>query len=185
MTLDTFTAQMGRLSGLRFRPADLTTHWEALKDLPDAVLEAAVTRAQRTRVEFPTPVEIRQDADQVKAHAQPVTPIEDRSARLDRPFTITVPGAGTVLSVQREWSYYCEDCSDSGWRWVWCGERCIGEGDDKREIANPWHDSRPCGRTFSHSPHEWVTPCPCIEWNPQLKRKREAQQKFADQAVKK
>jgi hypothetical protein len=48
MTLDFFNAQMDRLSGLRFPPVDMTTHWEALSDLPAEALEAAVTHAQRT-----------------------------------------------------------------------------------------------------------------------------------------
>lgn len=180
-----FIEQMKRLAGLKFAPADLSTHWEALSDVPPAVLEAAVTRAQKTRGEFPSPVELRQDADQVKAHAQPVASPEDRSTPLAQPFTITVPGAGTVLSVQREWNYYCEDCSDSGWRSVWCGDRFVGEDKARREIAKPWHESRQCERRRQHLPHEWVTPCSCVEWNPELKRKRDTQQKYAEQAAKK
>jgi len=180
-----FVDQMKRLAGLKFAPADLTTHWEALSDMPPVVLEAAITRAQKTRWEFPSPVELRQDADQVKAHALAVEPVEDRSVPLAQPFTITVPDVGTVISVQREWRYYCDECSDLGWRLVWCGDRFVGEGDAKREIAKPWHDSRPCDRRRQHLPHEWATLCACYDTNPALKRKRESQQKYSDQAAKK
>ena len=61
-----FREQMTRLMGLKFAPADLTTHWEALSDVPEPVLAAAVSRAQRSRVDFPTPIELRQDADAVR-----------------------------------------------------------------------------------------------------------------------
>lgn len=173
MTIETFNVQMDRLAGLRFRPADLTTHWEALHEIPDAVLEAAVTRAQRTRSEFPTPVELRQDADQVAHHAQPIAPPEDRSAPLAEPFTITVPEVGTIVSITREWNYYCDTCSDGGWDSVWCG-------DEKAPQRKPWHELRICDRRGKHDPHEWVRRCVCYDTNPALVRKRDAQQKYAE-----
>ena len=173
MTLDTFNVQMGRLAGLKFRPADLTTHWEALNDLPDVVLEAAVSRAQRTRAEFPTPVELRQDADQVKPNALPVEPVEDRSISLAQPFTITVPEAGTIVSVTREWKYYCDDCSDGGWFTVWCG-------DEKNPSHKPWYQLQRCERRAEHGSHKWMRRCVCYDMNPALVRKREAARKFTD-----
>ena len=172
MTFAAFEHQMGRLSGLRFRPAELQTHWEALKDIPDAVLEAAVTRAQRSRVEFPTPVELRQDADQVAFHAAPLEPAEDRSVPLTEPFTITVPEVGTVVSVTREWRYYCETCSDGGWESIWCGEITNGR--------KPWQALRHCDRSGAHAHHEWVRKCACYDTNQALVRKREAAQKYAE-----
>lgn len=172
MTRTLFDAQMGRLSGLRFVPADTETHWEALRQLPDVVLEAAVTRAQRTRVEFPTPVELRQDADQVAHHAQPVEPAEDRSKPLAQPFTITVPEVGTVVSVTREWRYYCDTCSDGGWDTVWCGE--------PGPTTKPWHQRVTCERRNVHSPHEWARRCVCYDTNPALVRRRAAAQKYAE-----
>ena len=172
LTIATFNAQMNRLVGLKFMPADLTTHWEALSDLPDAVLEAAVTRAQKTRADFPTPVELRQDADQVKAHAFIVEPAEDRVVALAQPFTITVPEVGTVVSVTREWRYYADRCSDTGWASWWCGTV-----EDRRA---PWMPISSCGRRGDHDAHEWVGQCACWESNPALVRKREAQRKYAE-----
>jgi hypothetical protein len=51
----TFKRQMQRLGGLKFAPSDLQTHWEALRDLSDPELVAAVDRAQRECDEFPSP----------------------------------------------------------------------------------------------------------------------------------
>lgn len=169
MTTEYFARQMDRLSGLRFRPADLTTHWEALNDLPDAVLSAAVSRAQRTRVEFPTPVELRQDAD--LEHAPVAAPAEDRSTPLDQPFTVVVPEVGTIVSVVREWKYYCGQCNDGGWESVWCGD----------SPAKPWQASCGCNRRGDHEAHEFVRPCACWDTNPALVRKREAQRQYAEQ----
>lgn len=171
MTADFFKQQMERLMGLRFAPADLGTHWEALSDLPELVLEAAVTRAQRTRADFPTPVELRQDADQV-------APIraddEPESRELDRPILLGSLPDGTEIHATRLWNYYCEACSDSGMQEFWCGSH-------RRQ---PWLDIRICplpkckklGDGYGHS---WVQPCLCISWNPELKRRREQDAKYA------
>ena len=85
MTRPWFDGQMARLGGLRFPPADLLTHWEALQDMPDGALEAAVTRSQKTRVDFPTPADLRQDAD--LAYRPAVDDVEDRAVELDEPVT--------------------------------------------------------------------------------------------------
>ena len=61
MTRDIFTAQMRRMNGLRFPPADLGTHWEGLSDLPIDVLTRAIERSIRTRSDFPTPAELRRE----------------------------------------------------------------------------------------------------------------------------
>lgn len=167
-----FREQMKRLMGLKFAPADITTHWEALRDVPIAVLTEAVTRAQKTRAEFPSPVELRQDCDAV-AHLVPRLPDEDRSVALDQPYTITVPGAGTVVSITREWHYYCDDCEDSGQVSVWCGPAV-------EHIRKPWQPFDACGQTKEHWPHEWVRRCHCYETNTALVRKREAQRQYAD-----
>lgn len=176
-----FRTQMSRLLGLKFAPADLTTHWEALSDVPVSVLEAAVTRAQKTRVDFPTPVELRTDADAVAHMVRASAPAEDRATALPEPFTIQVPQAGTVVSVTREWRYYCEQCSDSGWYSLWCGARAVAISEQAtREIAKPWQESRPCDRRGEHGAHEWVSRCACYDTNPALVRKREAAQKYAE-----
>lgn len=185
MTLDFFTAQMDRLSGLKFKPLNLVTHWEALQDVPDDVLEAAVTRAQKARDDFPTPLELRTDADAVAHYVAVLEPPEDRAVALEVPFTVTVPEVGTVVSIQREWKYYCEGCSDSGWESVWCGERTVPMKDaPPREIAKPWQVSIRCERRSEHGAHEWVRRCACWETNPALVRKRAAIQKYAASAGK-
>lgn len=173
MTLEFFNRQMARLTGLKFRPADLTTHWEALQDLPELVLEAAVTRAQRTRVEFPTPAELRQDADLATKATSLQEPAEYRATDLLEPFTVTVPGAGTILSVTRQWRYYDERCSDTGWASWWCGS-----DDDKQRP--PWVPVARCYRHGEHGSHEWVDRCACSDSNPALIRKRDAQRQYAE-----
>ena len=169
MTVDFFNRQMDRLAGLRFAPADMTTHWEALQSMPDTVLEAAVTRAQSTRVEFPTPVELRQDADQ-SAPMQPDVE-EDRGRDLETPITFTIPEIDKALHVTREWSYYCDTCSDSGWRNYFCG--------GIQDVHKPWVERRTCDRRHAHGPHEWIEPCVCVEWNPELKRRKARDAKYA------
>lgn len=178
MTWEFFETQMQRLRGLRFVPADMTTHWEALSELPESALEAAVSRAQRTRVDFPTPVELRQDADQ--AAPMQAEPEPDRSGALSEPRAIVVGNDASdvhlTLPVTRTWTYYCDVCGDSGWRGLWCG------GDPK---PKSWLEHRTCGRRDSrHLPHEWVEPCPCAEWNPAIKRRKEAEGKYAAKAGK-
>ena len=183
MTRHWFDQQMARLSGLRFAPAETDTHWEALQDVPGSVLEVAVGRAAKTRSEFPTPVELRQDADQVAHFARPVEPAEDRSTPLEQPFTITVPEVGKVVSITREWSYYCETCSDAGWESMWCGYPAVTlKNGEIRTLAKPWQAQRICDRRGPHMPHEWVQKCACSDTNPALVRKRDAMQKFAEVA---
>lgn len=58
-----FTAQMGRMADLRNPPSSLHMHWEGLQTIPVADLDRAVTKAIQTRSWFPSPVELRQDAD--------------------------------------------------------------------------------------------------------------------------
>lgn len=176
MTRHFFDEQMARMSGLRFMPTDLTTHWEALSDLPSAVLDAAVGRAQKTRSEFPTPVELRQDADQ----AAPRTAVAeiDRGTDLPAPIEYSIPHVQDALKITREWNYYCERCNDGGWESFFCG----AQGDPLR---TPWWEYRTCDRRGQHAGHEWVTPCGCLEWNPEIKRRKDLQAKYAVALVKK
>ena len=44
-----FREQMRRMMGLRFAPVDLTTHWEALRQMPDAVLGSFTAAAHSSR----------------------------------------------------------------------------------------------------------------------------------------
>lgn len=172
---------MDRLTGLRFAPADMTTHWEALNQLPDAVLEAAVTRAGRTRVEFPTPIELRQDADQSVTMPTAIDPDPSRGIELAEPKSIHVSNAvndlAFTLPVTREWKYYCETCSDSGWQSMFCG--AVND-----PLKKPWWEHRSCGRRGEHGSHEWVMDCPCREWNPAIKRRKERDGKYAEKPGK-
>ena len=92
---------------------------------------------------------------------------------LAEPFAITVPGAGKIIPVTREWKYYCERCSDSGWASWWCGP------EDHRE-RRPWWSVARCERRGEHAPHEWVGKCACFDSNPALVKRREREQKFAE-----
>lgn len=116
MTWKDFEAQMDRMGGLKFRPAEMQTHWEGLKDLPDAVLVAAIGRAIKTRVDFPTPAELREDADAV-AHLVPRMPEEDRGEDLPEPVALgTLPDGTRLPPATRVWRYACEVCHDTGWK---------------------------------------------------------------------
>lgn len=176
MTRDVFDQQMSRLLGLRFVPADMTTHWEGLRDVPEAVLEAAVTRAQKTRVDFPTPVELRQDADQVAHLVQGHQEEENRATDLLEPLAIPVPQAAAVIHIRQTWAYDCERCSDTGWASWWCGAF--------ETSRKPWAEPRTCDRRGVHGSHEWVGQCGCWDTNPSLIRRREAQRKYAEKPGK-
>lgn len=174
MTFEFFKAQINRLIGLKFAPADLTTHWEALQHMPEAAFEAAVTRAGGTRVDFPTPVELKQDADQA-APMMP-EPEADRGRDLSAPIEYSIPHVERTLKISREWNYYCSSCSDSGWQNWFCG----GPGD----VHKPWVERRTCDRRGEHTAHEWVEACACASWNPELKRRKASEGKYAAKAGK-
>lgn len=94
-TRDAFDAQMSRLAlGLRWPPADLTSHFEALKDLPDDHLRLAVNRALQSREVFPTPSELRQDCDTARQNVS------------------TTSG---VFAYDPDRRYHCDECRDAGW----------------------------------------------------------------------
>jgi hypothetical protein len=169
MRFDEFEDEMGRLNGLRFKPADLRTHWEALNDVPLAMLRAAIGRAQKTRTEFPTPFELRQDADAVAHHVRGSTPVLDRSVPLPEPVTIEMPQGVPPLRIDREWVHDCDVCSDSGMRSFWCGH-------DRRQ---PWLVLERCERPQAHGSHEWVRRCECYETNATIRRRLENQAKYA------
>jgi hypothetical protein len=169
-----FREQMARLMGLKFAPADMLTHWEALQDIPDDILGAAVSRAQKTRVEFPTPAELREDCDAVAHTVRPPAPEPDRGSDLEQPVTLGMLPDGRPVTAQRLWVYYHPECGDTGSESLWCGA--------PGPHTKPWQTVQDCGRRRPHDGHEWVRPCACAESNPALIRKRENQQKFADAA---
>lgn len=180
MTRDQFDVEMARMGGLRFVAADMETHWEGLRDIPLPVLQAAVTLAIRTRVDFPTPVELRRDADQVRAR-QTATE-DDRGTDLERPVVLGHLPTGREVKALRLWRYYCDDCSDSGWQSCWCGS--LTNTVDGQEIPNlarkPWQEIRTCDHRGEHYAHEWVRQCACWDTNPALVKKREASRKYAE-----
>ena len=167
-----FRDQMRRLLGLKFGPADMTTHWEALQDVPIDVLAEAVSRAQKTRSEFPSPAELRQDCDAV-AHLVRHVEDEDRGEDLPAPVGLGTLPDGTPIVARRLWRFYHEDCTDSGMESCWCGER--------GPYTPPWLTSMACERRKEHLPHEWVRKCTCWESNPALIASRERMQKYAAQ----
>lgn len=175
MTREQFDLQMARMAGLRFMPGDTDTHWEALADLPDAVLEAAVTRAQRTRTDFPTPFELRQDADAVAHLIEQEPDTRERSIELPAPVEFAVPHVDHPLRVTREWRYDCEVCSDGGMRSFWCGE-------GRRQ---PWLYLENCERRGVHGGHEWTRRCECYDTNPSVQRRLASQAKYAASGAQK
>lgn len=172
LVTESFRQQMKRLKGLKFAPTDLTTHWEALSDVPLDMLKAAIDRAQRECEDFPSPSTLRGFVDQ-ESRRRPVEPDEDRSIALAKPVTFTAPEGLTIPPVARMWRYYCEDCSDSGWRSVWCGPRTEKRGKEEVQLAKPWMESGSCGRYGEHGPHEFAVPCPCASSNPAILKRKE------------
>ena len=175
MTFPAFEQHMGRLAGLKFKPASLQTHWEALKDLPDALLVAAVEYAQTATDEFPSPKQLKAYAEWQRAKAMPLEEEADRGVDLDEPVTVGVLPTGFVIVARREWKYYCEECRDSGMTSWWCGAR-VTRGHtthDPRANAYPWMRACRCPRAHAHLPHEWVSVCACAEGNPHVKRRLE------------
>lgn len=167
-----FREQMSRLLGLKFAPADMQTHWEALSDVPSPILEAAVTRAGRTRTEFPSPAELREDCDAVAASVRATIVDEDRGTDLEQPVTLGTLPTGKVITAERIWKYYHDECGDIGIESLWCGE--------PERSRKPWQNFQHCGRSKPHGAHEWVRKCACWESNPALIRKRANEQKFAE-----
>jgi hypothetical protein len=176
MTQAAFESQMDRLSGLKFPPSTLLTHWEALGDVSPDHLEAAVDKAQRECSEFPSPVQLRSYVDQVRARNSAITPDEDRSVELPAPVELGTLPTGFKVTAKREWRYYCEDCNDLGWRSVWCGEKTVRTA--------PWMETGHCGRRGEHGAHEFVVPCPCASSNPDIIRRKEQQAHAAKRGTK-
>lgn len=83
-----FVQELARMDGLRNPPSSLHMHWEGLQTMPRHILAAAITRAITTRQWFPTPAELREDADAVKP-----------------PVALPAPG-----------EQCCDLCGDTGWK---------------------------------------------------------------------
>jgi hypothetical protein len=164
MTRTDFDKQMKRLAGLKFPPATMETHYAVLGSLALDVLSEGVTVAQREVDEFPSPAALLQFAYRVKDRVEPL-PELDKEGPLTSPFTIPLQG-GKVLQIKREWHYYCEDCSDSGWASFWCGEPTPRRA--------PWMGISKCQREREHLPHEFVVECRCNHSNPAILKRKES-----------
>jgi hypothetical protein len=157
-----FLGAMKRLMGLKFAPASLDTHWEALHDLTPLELSEAIEQAQRECDEFPSPKMLRMFVDQFRSRIE--IPEEDWSrATPIEPREIRFPD-GRVIRITHEWKYYCEDCNDTGQRVNWCGVR--------PSTRRPWLPVMQCGRRAEHGEHEWDDRCPCADTNPDVLRKK-------------
>jgi hypothetical protein len=165
MTPEHCQVQIDRLRVLKGQPADTFEYFGALEDLPDDRFTAAVSHALKTRMWFPTPAELRADCDAVHV----ATPMPREESRIEalvgggREVVIVNPlnpSQQIRVKVHRVWKFDCDDCEDSGWR----SRQCPAE---------------PCGRRHDHAPHEWVERCACIDWNPTIRRRKDAMAKYA------
>lgn len=156
-----FIGAMKRLMGLKFAPANLDTHWEALSDLSADELDAAVSRAARDCDEFPSPKMLRAFVDEHRARV--IVPEEEPRFGKPHRHTFELPD-GTEIKIKREWNYYDDTCSDTGMRSWWCGS--------KPSSRYPWLDRQQCGRRKPHADHEWAEVCACASHNPDVQRKR-------------
>jgi hypothetical protein len=68
-----------------------------------------------------------------------------------------------ALPPTRDWHVDCQACDDTGWQ----ESSCDGDG------------SQACGRTFRHTKHQFVVPCPCRPTNPTYQRHRQEQRRHA------
>lgn len=175
MTREQFDVHLGRLIVLKGWPDDSAEWFTALSDIPEDVLGEAVTHALKTRIWFPAPAEVRADCDAVW-RSRPVTNLPQPQVEelLEGGREVTFPnpfgGSPLKLKITREWRYDCDSCRDTGWVTKWCGE-------GRSRFPNV--ASTQCGRRIEHGPHEFVERCQCLEWNPTLRRHRDAGQKFS------
>lgn len=158
LTRERFQVLMDKLNGLKFRPVTLDTHWLGLQGFEPDDVEAAVDRAAVECVDFPPPKMLRAFISDRRDQQQRVAALE----RMDRETPVTPRTiAGTPIKVEREWTYYCQKCSDSGWLGHWCGGDAMGP-------PKPWLIPRQCERRNDHAAHEWVALCACVESNPDV-----------------
>lgn len=169
MTWEQLCTELDRLQGLAFPPPDYQTHWIGLQDMAAGDLAAAVKRAARACERFPSPAELRTLAD---AAGPPRVQVEELITTLETPVVIAVPFLAQPIQVTREWRYYCDDCSDTGWVTAWCGPA--------DQCRRTWVQEARCPSTQEdHAPHEWVHQCACWASNPALVKKRTEQCRYA------
>ena len=155
-----FTDRFRLISRLKFAPKDLELHYQALRDLPEGDLQHAVERAARECDEFPSPKMLRAFiTERHTAEARTAAP-SPREVKEVEPRTFVLPD-GTTVPITREWTYYCDDCRDSGWLDCYCGPD---------PLPKPWLKREACGRRGEHGSHEWVRLCGCVLRNPDVPR---------------
>lgn len=177
MTREQFDAQLQRMVPLKAMPGDTDGYWEALQDIPNDVLEAAIGHALKTRAWFPTPAELRLDADAVRRReplpAMPRPTVVDLEGVAYVEVRNPLGGPALRLAVTREWRRDCHACDDTGWAAFWCGPDLTDR--------YPWLRLRRCERADEHHPHEWVVVCGCIPTNPTIQRRKAAGLRYAQE----
>jgi hypothetical protein len=171
VTRPEFEAILQQLSGLRFLPSDLDTHWLGLSGVPADVLEAAVRRAAETRSQFPSPAELREDCDAVRTSMPAAPAPQSAQTPLERPLTILVPQLKRALTVTHLHVYHCEMCSDTGWISRWC---------DPAPGRREWEHVGRCQRSHENGEGHgaYVEPCRCRSANPVLQHERSKRARY-------
>jgi hypothetical protein len=176
MTREFMDAQLGRLVILRGMPGDTDEYFPALEDVSEDIFAAACTHAMKTRAWFPIPAELRADCDAVRlrvrvVEAEPSPSYRDLQEAQTREIKNPLKGGKSIwVKVVREWNHDCGTCSDTGWATRFCGP--VDQAVDNQQAGH-------CGRRFEHGSHAWVERCSCIEWNPTIRRRKEAQTKYS------
>lgn len=166
MTRQHFDLHVNRLAVLRNIPDAIDEWWIACQSVDPAVFEAACAHALKSRTFFPVPAELLADCDAVKALAKPIRPEAPQYTERDLEHAPTVEiknpfgGASIFVKLVRDWHHDCDVCMDTGWAFRECPES---------------H----CGRRKEHGAHAFVERCQCIEWNPTIRRRKEAGLKYA------
>jgi hypothetical protein len=132
-----FARMASQLRWMDYRPSDTANFYDALKDLPIALLSDSAKQlaAQGNRKFFPTTSEWRGKA-------------LDIEAQLRRAATVG----------ERVWKTECETCEDTGWEYFWCP----GDQTCARKKTHLPHDyvracvCRPTNSTYQrhHAPRE-------------------------------
>ena len=177
MTPEHCQSQIRRLNLLKGTPENIVEYFAALQDIPNEIFTAAINHALKTRAWFPTPAELRVDCDAVPRRVSPEEPDssetpEGPKVEIRNPFG----GPSIWVTVTRDWKWDCETCRDTGWAARWCGEGNTRALDPLPVVH--------CGRKREHGSHEWMELCSCADWNPTLRRRKEAGAKYAKAAAK-
>jgi hypothetical protein len=173
MTRAHFDAQIGRLIVLKGWPDSVEEYFPALNDVPDQVFSRACDHALKTRTWFPVPAELRADCDVVRPRTQAANPAPSyRDLQTATTMEIANPFGGPAITVKvvRDWRHDCETCSDTGWASRFCGP--TDDAKDGQQVGR-------CGLKHEHRSHEWVETCSCLDWNPTIRRRKEAAMSYS------